>query len=194
MGRKFKYWGREEKQGLPGIRMHALTANGKPHKETLIDFGPWRTGRGDEIIKALLKEKHHNILVDFSEKEMRRMFGRPKNEVVRAFLSGIIGTEFYMIAMVLIACKLRRKYGELVEVRCLDDPQRIELIYERGHGFTITEHSGHPDITMIKFGYRGTGPDCFYAFLNEAGFNISLEQIADIKPPHTLYKKSGKQK
>lgn len=42
---------------------------------------------------------------------------------------------------------------------------------------------------MIKFGYRGTGPDCFYVFLGESGFNVSLEDIENIKAPCTLRRK-----
>jgi hypothetical protein len=190
---KSKYWASDEKMGnrFTGaiqIRMHALSGEGKPHKETLIDFGPWSTGSGDQIIMALLREKQRNSLNEFSNTEIVRIFGRPKDEVIQAFLSGIIGTECYMIAMVLISCKLRKKHGALIEVRCL--PQRTDLIYKDGHGISFAEHSGHPDITMMKYGYRGTGPDCFYAFLNEAGFSISLEEIAAIKPPYTLKKEA----
>lgn len=186
---KTKDWQSDETMGTPfaaTIRMHALSGEGKPDKETLIDFGPWSTGSGDQIIIALLREKQRNALNEFTGEEMMRIFGRPKDKVIQSFLSGRIGTECYMIAMVLIACKLRKKHGQLIEVRCLDDPTRIELVYADGHGISIAEHSGHPDITMMKFGYRGTGPDCFYAFLNEAGFIISLEEIANIKPPYTL--------
>ena len=35
-------------------------------------------------------------------------------------------------------------------------------------------------------GYRGTGPDFAKRFLDEAGFTISLDEIADMKPPLTL--------
>jgi len=187
-----KYWEWEKKSSRfmgNQIRIHALTGEGKPHKETLIEYGPWCTGTGNEIMRALLKEKDRKALADFNSIKIQRIFGRPKSEVIETLLSGIVGTEFYMIAMVLIACKLRRNYGELVEVQCVDSPIRIILIYESGHRITIGEHSGHPDITMMKFGYHGTGPDCFYAFLNESGFDVSLEEIAKIKPPYTLRKK-----
>jgi len=102
--------------------MHALSGEGKHHKETLIDFGPWSTGSGDQIIMALLREKQRNALNELTSEEMTRIFGRPKDEVIQSFLSGMIGTECYMIGMVLIACKLRKKHGNLIEVRCSDNP------------------------------------------------------------------------
>jgi hypothetical protein len=75
------------------------------------------------------------------------------------------------------------EHGNLGEVRCVSghDPCRIELVFADGHEVVVGDHSGDVDITMMKFGYRGTGPSCFHAFLSEAGFNITDEQVSEIE-------------
>jgi len=99
--------------------------------------------------------------------------------------------ETYEPAMRQEARRLIAEHGDLVEVRCVSGPPdyRIELVFADGHEEIITEHSGRIDITMMKFGYMGTGPRCFHAFLNEAGFkDVSLEQLADMEGPQLLRK------
>ncbi len=183
-----RYWASDERMGSPfaaTIRMHALSGEGSPHKETLIDFGPWCTGSGDQILITLFREKGRKSLADFSEEEIQRIFARSKKDVMETLLSGHVGTEFYSIGMVLIACRLRKRHGALVKIQCLDNGY-IELLYGDGHQISIREHSGHPDITMMKFGYAGTGPECFYAFLNENGFSVSMKEVEAITPPHVM--------
>ena len=34
---------------------------------------------------------------------------------------------------------------------------------------------------MMKFGYTGTGPGCFYSFLTRAGFNLTYEQVTTME-------------
>jgi len=97
----------------------------------------------------------------------------------------------YEQAMRQEARRLMAEHGDLVEVRCLSGPPnyRIELAFADGHEEIITEHSGRIDITMMKFGYMGTGPRCFHAFLNEVGFkDISYEQLATMEGPQVLRK------
>ncbi|MGB5934217.1 MAG: hypothetical protein WBH57_14280 [Anaerolineae bacterium] len=99
--------------------------------------------------------------------------------------------EIYEQAMRQGARRLIAEHGELVEVRCVSGPPnyRIELVFADGHEETITRHSGRIDITMMKFGYMGTGTRSFHAFLNEAGFkDISLEQLATMEGPQVLRK------
>jgi len=70
-----------------------------------------------------------------------------------------------------------------VEIRCVacSNSDHIELVFADKHEILIDEHSGNVDITMMKFGYHGTGPKCFHTFLNEAGFNVSFEDVATMK-------------
>ena len=87
-------------------------------------------------------------------------------------------------AMRQLARRLIEQHGDLVEVRCVSGhhPCHIELLFASGHQIHVGEHSGQVDITMLKFGYAGAGPDCFRAFLDEAGFHLSPEQIATMQP------------
>lgn len=169
-----------------------LFGRDRPHKETLIDFGPWNEDSAVPIYNELLRVKHYESIFDFTDEETRRIFNRPKSEVQGTY--GILGTsECYRIAMVLIAHKLRKTHGDLVEVQCSydpdsEDPWRIKLLYEDRHKINIVRHSGHVDVTMMKFGYQGTGPDCFYVFLNESGFSISLEEVENMEAPCALRK------
>ena len=159
----------------------------KPHRPTYIKYGPWCTGSEEQLLIQFLKLKNANSINGINAGEIKKLFGKTKDEVVKGFLSGGLSILHYQVAMILIADKLKRKYGRLVEVRCLYDPQRIELIYESGHGFQILMHTGHPDISIIKFGYKGTGPDCFFSFLKENDFKISLKKIQTLKTPTVFY-------
>ncbi len=76
-------------------------------------------------------------------------------------------------------------HGELVEVRCVQGPTpswRIELVFADGLETVITESQGTtPNITWMRFGYFGQGPELFHAFLNEAGYSVTYEEIAAMK-------------
>ncbi len=70
-----------------------------------------------------------------------------------------------------IAADLRKENGRLLEARLESkSPSRIVLVFERQ---TITL----PGNFIFQFGYSGSGPDCFHAFLQESGFPITKEQI-----------------
>lgn len=89
-----------------------------------------------------------------------------------------------------LARRLIEKHGDLVEVRCVSGsrPCHIELIFADGHELHVGEHSGGLDISILKFGYYGTGPRMFHSFLDEAGFHISYEQVAEMKAGTILRK------
>ena len=75
-----------------------------------------------------------------------------------------------------IAQELMRRYGRPVEI-CIAGNHDIRVLFKDGSryilgGFTV--------------GYRGTGPDYTKAFLDAAGFDISIDSIADMRPPVTL--------
>jgi hypothetical protein len=97
----------------------------------------------------------------------------------------------YEHAMRKIAKDLIKKHGNLLEVRCVQGPDPytgIELIFANGHKIAVPPSNyGQINIGMMKFGYSGTGPYCFWAFLHEAGFNISPEDIETIKAPSILH-------
>ena len=82
-----------------------------------------------------------------------------------------------------IARQMIAKHGDLVEVRCVsgNNPCHIELVFSGGEKLVVGQHSGHVDISMIKAGYHGTGSRCFHAFLNEAGFDVTFDQIVNMK-------------
>jgi len=82
-----------------------------------------------------------------------------------------------------LARQLIAKHGDLVEVRCVSGhhPCHIELVFSDGEKIVVGKHSGRVDISMMKAGYHGTGPSCFHAFLDEAGFDVTLEQVANME-------------
>jgi hypothetical protein len=75
-----------------------------------------------------------------------------------------------------IAHELMQRYGRPVEI-CIAGNHDIRVLFKDGSryilgGFTV--------------GYYGTGPDYTKAFLGAAGFDISIDNIADMRPPVTL--------
>ena len=71
-----------------------------------------------------------------------------------------------------IAADLRDRYGKLLEAR-LGTP--IVLVFERGEWEV-------PRDFIFKFGYSGSGPDCFHAFLTSSGFKVSKSDIEKAQP------------
>ena len=123
---------------------HDLAVGDKPHRETLIS---------DKQLEDYVAKGKDSPL-------WKSRLGPPPPPS---------GALLYKCAMFAIAERLGKRHRNLVEARCLNDPRtslgRIELAFEDGHEIIVTEHSGHMDITLIKFGYSGTGPFCFYRFL-----------------------------
>src|SRR5262245_29920939 len=70
-----------------------------------------------------------------------------------------------------IAAQLSEQFGRLLEVR-LNQP--IVLVFERG-SWTV------PANFIFKFGYAGTGPDSFHAFLEASGFEVAKDRIETAK-------------
>jgi len=74
-----------------------------------------------------------------------------------------------------IAADIINQYGKLVEVRLESkSPCRIVLKCERGE-------LALPSNFIFQFGYSGSGPDCFHAFLQASGFNASKTQVETAK-------------
>jgi hypothetical protein len=79
-----------------------------------------------------------------------------------------------------IAVDLAKRYGKLLEARLkLRDPCRIVLLFERGNWVV-------PADFIFKFGYYGSGPESFHAFLEASGFKVSLSQVVDAVPGTVL--------
>lgn len=77
-----------------------------------------------------------------------------------------------------LAASMLRQHGSLLEARCLSGGA-IELVFEK-------EVVPIPNNHLMKFGYVGTGPSCFYNFLKAAGFNVTEREIETLSPPRTL--------
>ena len=75
------------------------------------------------------------------------------------------------------------QHGKLVEVQCNSGhhPCDIVLVFADGHKESVGDHDMQVNISMMKFGYHGTGTSCFHAFLSEAGFNVTLDQLANLE-------------
>jgi hypothetical protein len=74
------------------------------------------------------------------------------------------------------ALQLMQRHGKPVEI-CIAGDHDIRVLFTDGSryilgGFTV--------------GYRGTGPDYTERLLDAAGFNVSIDEIAEMKPPVTL--------
>lgn len=89
----------------------------------------------------------------------------------------------YEKAMRIEAERLMGEHAKLVEVRCISPVPDcvIELVFEDGHVKRISQHSGLADVTMIEFGCKGTGTECFHTFLSEAGFDVELAELEEAR-------------
>lgn len=75
-----------------------------------------------------------------------------------------------------LARSLIAQHGRLQEARCLRDYSLI-LAFADGFEWLVSEHAGQ----VMKYGYRGTGPLCFHAFLDEIGFGLSFDEIVALE-------------
>ena len=83
------------------------------------------------------------------------------------------------------AQELTGAYGPLVEVRFVG---HIELEFACGHVIHIGGPCyGRVNINMMQYGYPGTGSRCLHAFLNEAGYNVTFDEIAHMKDGTILH-------
>lgn len=73
------------------------------------------------------------------------------------------------------AAVLTGKHGELEKVRCLNQ-RKIELIFEDGTVETVGGKQG------LCCGYHGTGTRLFHLFLTECGFQVSMDDLENVKP------------
>jgi tetratricopeptide (TPR) repeat protein len=84
-----------------------------------------------------------------------------------------------------IASRLKKNHGTLLKVS-IDNDRNITLSYQDRTKIKVEPRVRNPegiDLGMMDFGYVGTHPDCFYQFLMENDYDITKDQIANIKPP-----------
>ncbi len=80
-----------------------------------------------------------------------------------------------------IASDLAASCGKLLEARLESKHlSRIVLVCEQRE-VTL------PNEFIFKFGYAGSGPDCFHAFLAASGFNITKSQVETAKEGDVLH-------
>jgi hypothetical protein len=79
-----------------------------------------------------------------------------------------------------IAADLMAKLGKLLEVRLESkSPSKIVLVFG-------SQEIALPNDFIFKFGYSGSGPDCFHAFLEASGFQVTKERIQTAKEGDVL--------
>lgn len=76
-----------------------------------------------------------------------------------------------------LAHQLIQKHGKPAGV-CIAGNHDIRVLFQDGSTYILGGFAA---------GYRGTGPDYLKSFLNVAGFNITIDDIADMQPPVTLF-------
>jgi len=73
------------------------------------------------------------------------------------------------------AADLASRFGILREARCESkSPWRIVLVFSDGTWEV-------PSNFIFKFGYSGSGSDCFHAFLQASGLNVSKAAVEKAK-------------
>ena len=70
---------------------------------------------------------------------------------------------------------LKKKHGKVIQVKV--DEFRPEVTFADGTVYVVDDYG---------IGYHGTGSYSFAEFLRAAGFNVSQEKVAKMKPPVIL--------
>lgn len=76
------------------------------------------------------------------------------------------------------AMELIEQFGPVSKV-CLKGNGEIEAVFSSGQTAILG--------SIFKYGYRGTGPDMFGGWLTTAGFYVTEEHIANMKPGEVLH-------
>jgi len=84
------------------------------------------------------------------------------------------------------------EYGQLKRVEYLSHFPDFEInfVFERKTIYSGKRRGKH-DIHFLSMGYFGEGPRYIHEFLDEAGYKMSLENIAAIKPNAVIQLKNG---
>jgi len=75
-----------------------------------------------------------------------------------------------------IARQMKAEHGPVTQIEGGPDDKPI-ITFEDGHVLHVPDHTGGVDVSLLTYGYAGTGPDCFHKFLVAAGFEITYEEI-----------------
>jgi hypothetical protein len=81
-----------------------------------------------------------------------------------------------------IADALKARYGKLLEARLESSttPGGIVLKFERCPEWPVERQ------LIFRFGYPGSGPDCFHAFLYGSGWRIPKERVVSAREGEVL--------
>jgi len=92
----------------------------------------------------------------------------------------------------MMARDLMQKYGPLKRVEYLSHFPKFEInfVFERKTVYS-GQRRGQHDIHFLSLGYFGEGPRYARSFLDEAGFAMSPEEIATIKPGASIELRDG---
>ncbi len=89
---------------------------------------------------------------------------------------------------------LLQRHGPLRSVRCVSGFPRFEIWFSYADGVRIYSgrRTGTYDIHFLTLGYVGEGPRYAKAFLEEAGFSMSAEEIDSIRPGAAIELRDGR--
>jgi hypothetical protein len=81
-----------------------------------------------------------------------------------------------------LAARMVNVFGELVRVEYRSHFPNFEIGFVFERTTVISGYrTGKYDIHFLTLGYRGDGPACAQAFLDELGFSLSLDDIAGVE-------------
>jgi len=85
-------------------------------------------------------------------------------------------------------------HGHLVQVRYLSHFPKFEINFKYKDGFTLYsgQRTGTYDIHFLSLGYWGEGPRYAWVFLAAAGFDLTEDEVASIRPGDKIEMRSGK--
>jgi len=92
-----------------------------------------------------------------------------------------------------LAQQYREVYGELRSVEYLSHFPKFEINFNFEKATVYSgARQGRYDINFLSLGYYGEGPRYARAFMDELGFSLTAEEIADISPGAILTLEDGK--
>ena len=79
-----------------------------------------------------------------------------------------------------IARRMFSSHGHIEEVKGGSSDNPI-ITFSDGYVINVSEEPEGTDISLMTYGYGGTGPSCAHQFMIEAGFDISYEEVKAMK-------------
>lgn len=92
-----------------------------------------------------------------------------------------------------LARQYREAYGALQSVNYLSHFPKFEINFNFEKAIVYSgARQGRYDINFLSLGYYGEGPKYARAFMDELGFSLTADEIADIAPGAMLTLEDGK--